>query len=137
MNTLLRFFKPHEFTSFKEYEDEDVKIPQINAVVSFEDDDENVYRVKDIEYIYCENSLMLDVTLKYVEQEYLDQFDEDIKNEFDYDSECECCELNDAGMVEDEPEEEKEDKTDYSALLRDAIADLFGELGVKVEFTKE
>lgn len=131
MNTILRFFMPGEFTVCEQYNGENLIAPQLNSVITLECDCENVYRVNDVNYVYDDRNVMIDVELRPIKDGYWEKHDE-----FKCDGKCECCELNDAGTSEDEPEEE-EDKTNYSALLRDAIADLFGELGVKVEFTKE
>lgn len=135
MKTILRFFRPCEFECCEQYEGENLIAPQLNSVIALECDCDNVYRVADINYVYYDGKVMIDVELRNIEDGYREKFNGD-DDEFECNGECECCELNDAGMSDDEPEE-KEDKTDYSALLRDAIADLFGELGVKVEFTKE
>lgn len=137
MNTILRFFMPGEFTVCEQYKGENLIAPQLNSVITLECDCDNVYRVDDVNYVYDDKNVMIDVELRPIEAGYWEKHTEYLHDdEFECTGECECCELNNAGTSEDEPEEE-EDKTDYSALLRDAIADLFGELGVKVEFTKE
>lgn len=130
---LIRFFDYNhpKKPCFAQYKYEDMVVPRDNDLV-WVDTDTTPYRVDAVTYSYGEEDVMIDIFAHEDNYEYPEDDDD-----FECDSECECCELNDAGMVEDEPEEEKEDKTDYSALLRDAIADLFGELGVKVEFTKE
>lgn len=135
MKTTLRFFRPCEYECREEYEGENLIAPQLNSVITLECDCDNVYRVDDINYVYNDGYVMIDVELRSIEDEYWERFNTD-DEPFECDSECEDCELNDAG-TSDDASGAKEDKTNYSALLRDAIADLFGELGVKVEITKE
>lgn len=136
MKTILRFFRPCEFVCCEEYNGENLIAPQLNSAITLSCDCDNVYRVNDVNYVYDDDRVMIDVELRPIENGYFDKYDEHLHDdEFECDGECESCELNDADMTEDGPEDE--DKTDYRALLRNAIADLFGELGVEVEFTKE
>lgn len=137
MKTTLRFFRPCEYKCCEQYEGDNLIAPQLNSAITLECDCDNVYRVDDINYVYDDGRVMIDIELRLVEDGYWEKHDEYLHDdEFECDGECEDCELNDAVMSDDMPEVKK-DKTNYSALLKDAIADLFGELGVKVEFTKE
>lgn len=129
---LIRFFDYNhpEKPCFAQYKYEDMIVPNENDLV-WVDTDTTPYRVDAVTYSYDKEDVMIDIFVHEDNYEYPDD------GEFECDGECEYCELNDAGMTEDTPKEVVEDKTDYNALLRNAIADLFGELGVKVEFTKE
>lgn len=137
MNTILRFFKPGEFTVCEQYEGENLIAPQLNSVVTLEYDCESVYRVDDVNYVYDDKNVMIDVELRPIEDGYWDEYDVYLHDDkFECDGECECCEPNTTGTSADEPEKE-EDKTNYSALLRVAVAALFGDLDVTAELTKE
>lgn len=105
MKTILRFFRPCEFVCCEEYNGENLIAPQLNSVITLSCDCDNVYRVNDVNYVYDDDRVMIDVELRNIEEGYFDKYDEHLHDdEFECNGEYEDCELNDAGMTEDEPE---------------------------------
>lgn len=143
MEKLVRFFKPNEFNVYEQYRGEDVVIPQMNTVISFDSDPEKAYRVDDINYYYSEEPLTIDVSLRDVEEDYWDKFDDEINTEyekgFECNGTCKDCELNDAGMAKDDNDEYNELKEAYdnAHAYLDGVKDLFNHLGYDFKFDIE
>lgn len=132
MKTILRFFEPNKHYSCEQYEGENLIAPQIDAVITLECDYENVYRVDDVNYVYDDDSVMIDVELRNIEEGYWDKFtDED---ELDCNGECERCELSNTVIPNKETEEENDDNVDN---LLNAVANLLDEFGISINIAKE
>lgn len=131
MNTLLRCFAPNGDFLFAR-SGVNIPVPNNGDIVFASD---VPYYVRQVSYDYDENECGIDISLKEVGEEFWN----DIEDGFECDGCCDCCELNDAGMGEDDKDEYNELREAYNnahAYL-DGVKDLFNHLGYDFKFDIE